>query len=64
MVAVAITHNPSSIEAALEQAFGLLPLEDLVHDRLVAVTPNETWASAADAVHRADSKSPCAAARQ
>ena len=48
MVAVAITHNPSSIEAAIEQALGLLALEDLVRGRLVAVKPNETWASAED----------------
>ena len=48
MVAVAITHNPSSIEAAIEQALGLLPLDDLVRGRLVAVKPNETWASADD----------------
>jgi uncharacterized protein (DUF362 family) len=48
MVAVAITHNPNSIEAAIEQALGLLPLDALVRGRLVAVKPNETWASAED----------------
>jgi uncharacterized protein (DUF362 family) len=48
MVAVAITHNPSSIEAAIEQALGLLELDHLVRGRLVAVKPNETWASAED----------------
>jgi uncharacterized protein (DUF362 family) len=48
MVAVAIAHDPSSIEAALEQALGLLELEHLVRRRLVAVKPNETWASAED----------------
>ena len=36
MVAVAITHNPSSIEAAIEQALGLLALEGLLRVRLVA----------------------------
>jgi uncharacterized protein (DUF362 family) len=48
MVAVAITHNPGSIEAAIEQALGLLALDPLVRGRLVAVKPNETWASAED----------------
>src|SRR5690242_3226429 len=48
MVAVAITHNVASIEAAIDQALGLLPLSDLVRGRLVAVKPNETWASARD----------------
>ena len=48
MVAVAITHNPSSIEAAIEQALGLLALDHLVRGHLVAVKPNETWASAED----------------
>jgi uncharacterized protein (DUF362 family) len=46
MVAVAITHNLESIEAAIEHALGLLPLDTLMRDRLVAVKPNETWASA------------------
>src|SRR5205085_5989694 len=48
MVAVAITHNLKSIESAIQQALSLLPLEDLVRSRLVAVKPNETWASAED----------------
>src|SRR5436305_467550 len=48
MVAVAITHNPTSIESAIQQALSLLPLDDLVRNRLVAVKPNETWASAED----------------
>jgi len=48
MVAVAITHNTASIESAIEQALGLLPLGELVRGRLVAVKPNETWASADD----------------
>jgi uncharacterized protein (DUF362 family) len=48
MVAVAITHSPGSIEAAIEQALGMLPLEGLVAGRLVAIKPNETWASAED----------------
>jgi uncharacterized protein (DUF362 family) len=48
MVAVAITHHPQSIETAIEQALSLLPLDPLVRGRLVAVKPNETWASAED----------------
>ena len=48
MVAVAIAHNPNSIETAIQQALGLLALDDLVRGRLVAVKPNETWASAKD----------------
>jgi len=48
MVAVAITHNAQSIEAAIEQALGHLEIDQLVRGRLVAVKPNETWASAED----------------
>jgi uncharacterized protein (DUF362 family) len=56
MVAVAITHNPNSIEAAIWQALGYLQLDQLVRGRLVAIKPNETWASAEDisGVTRAD----------
>src|SRR5205085_11951807 len=48
MVAIAITHNAQSIEAAIEQALGHLEIDQLVRGRLVAVKPNETWASAED----------------
>ncbi|MDQ3810574.1 MAG: DUF362 domain-containing protein [Chloroflexota bacterium] len=48
MATVAITHDPNSIEAAVDRALRLLPLEQLVRGRLVAVKPNETWASATD----------------
>jgi uncharacterized protein (DUF362 family) len=48
MVAVAITHHPQSIESAVEQALEYLALDGLVRDRLVAVKPNETWASPED----------------
>jgi hypothetical protein len=41
MVAVAITHNAESIEAAVHQALSLLPLDDVVPGKLVAVKPNE-----------------------
>jgi uncharacterized protein (DUF362 family) len=48
MVAVAIAHDPSSIEHAVDQALGQLPLESLVRGRLVAIKPNETYATADD----------------
>jgi uncharacterized protein (DUF362 family) len=48
MVAVAITHDLSSIERAIERAFAMLPLQPLIERRLVAVKPNETWASPED----------------
>jgi uncharacterized protein (DUF362 family) len=48
MVTVAVTHDPRSIEAAIEQALGLLGLDEVVRDRAVAVKPNETWASPED----------------
>lgn len=48
MVVIAITHNPGSIEAAIDEAVGYLELEDLVRSKLVAVKPNETWASPED----------------
>jgi uncharacterized protein (DUF362 family) len=48
MVAVAITHSPSSIEVAIGRAFELLSLRQTLEGRLVAVKPNETWASPED----------------
>src|SRR5437016_5098028 len=48
MAVVAIAHDPNSIEVAVERALGYLGLNDLVRDRVVAVKPNETWASAED----------------
>ena len=47
MAAVAITRS-SDIAAAVRQALGHLPLEPLVRGKLVAVKPNETWASKED----------------
>ncbi len=44
---VAIAQN-DSIESAVRQALGHLDVEPLVRGRLVAVKPNETWASATD----------------
>lgn len=45
---VAITQNLESIEAAIEEALGHVDLEPVVRDRLVAVKPNDTWASEED----------------
>jgi uncharacterized protein (DUF362 family) len=47
MSAVVITRN-GSIERAVADAFGHLPLESLVRDKVVAVKPNETYATADD----------------
>ncbi len=47
MAIVAITRNPD-IEAAIVQALEHMPLENLIRGRLVAVKPNDTWASADD----------------
>jgi uncharacterized protein (DUF362 family) len=47
MAAVIVTRN-ERIERAIEEALGQIDLEPLVRDRLVAVKPNETWASAED----------------
>jgi uncharacterized protein (DUF362 family) len=41
---VVITHN-ERIEGAITEALGHLDLEPLIHGKLVAVKPNETWAS-------------------
>ena len=45
--AVAITQN-DNIEIAVEQALACLELDPLIRGKLVAVKPNETWASAED----------------
>lgn len=47
MVAVVVTRN-DAIEQAIEDALAPIDLEPLVRGRLVAVKPNETWASAED----------------
>ena len=47
MSAVVITQN-DSIEHAIAEALEHIPLERLVKNILVAVKPNETWASAED----------------
>jgi uncharacterized protein (DUF362 family) len=46
--AVSITQNLESIELAIEQALAHLDVERLFRGRLVAVKPNDTWASPAD----------------
>lgn len=47
MALVAITQN-FDIEAAIAQALQHMPLQRLVRGKLVAVKPNDTWASAED----------------
>src|SRR5438270_11116696 len=47
MPAVVITRK-DAIEDAVAEALGHVPLEGLVRGKLVAVKPNETWASADD----------------
>lgn len=47
MTTVAITQHPA-IEKAIEATLAHLPLAALVRDKLVAVKPNETWASPED----------------
>lgn len=48
MVTVAITQNRIDIGRAIDEALGYLPLESLVRGKLVALKPNETWATADD----------------
>jgi uncharacterized protein (DUF362 family) len=48
MTTVAITQNLRSIEHAIGEALSKLPLENLVRGKLVAVKPNETYATDAD----------------
>jgi uncharacterized protein (DUF362 family) len=48
MSAVAITQNLRSVEHAIADALGEMPLDDLVRGKVVAVKPNETYADAAD----------------
>jgi uncharacterized protein (DUF362 family) len=47
MASVVITHD-NQIEKAVAEALGHIDLEPLVRDRLVAVKPNDTWASPED----------------
>ena len=47
MTSVVITHN-EHIEQTITQALDSLPLEALVRGKVVAVKPNDTWASAQD----------------
>jgi uncharacterized protein (DUF362 family) len=48
MPAVAITQDLERIENAIGAALGHIPLEKLVRNKLVAVKPNETWATKDD----------------
>src|SRR5437764_14108994 len=45
---VVITRNRSDIGAAIAEAFTAIALEPLVAGKVVAVKPNETWASEDD----------------
>jgi uncharacterized protein (DUF362 family) len=47
MPEVVVTHD-ARIEAGIAAALARIPLERLVRDRVVAVKPNETWASTHD----------------
>src|SRR5437588_3023570 len=47
MAAVVVTRD-NTIEKAVAEALGHVPLEALVRGRRVAVKPNDTWASADD----------------
>ncbi|MCO5166392.1 MAG: DUF362 domain-containing protein [Planctomycetes bacterium] len=49
MVAVAITRDEASIERAIEEALGHVPLAEVVRGKRVAVKPNETYADEHDA---------------
>jgi uncharacterized protein (DUF362 family) len=48
MTTVAITQDLGDIAAAIAKALPYLALEPLIRGKLVAVKPNETWASAED----------------
>jgi uncharacterized protein (DUF362 family) len=48
MTTVAVTQDRADISRAIENALAHLPLETLVPGKLVAVKPNETWASPED----------------
>lgn len=48
MATVAITHDDHNIGHAIDDALGALGLDELIRDRLVAVKPNDTWATAED----------------
>ncbi|MGQ0563410.1 MAG: DUF362 domain-containing protein [Gemmatimonadota bacterium] len=48
MALVAITQDIEEIGRAIERALAHMPLERLVRGKLVAIKPNDTWASAED----------------
>src|SRR5437764_14784755 len=47
MPKVAITHN-SNIELAISEALKHIEVEEIIRDKVVALKPNETWASKDD----------------
>lgn len=48
MKSVVSIAQDDEISRSIEQCLGLLPLEDLLAGRMVAIKPNETWASRRD----------------
>lgn len=48
MPSVAIAQDTDDIAVAIAEVLGHMPLERLVRDRVVAIKPNETWASQDD----------------
>jgi uncharacterized protein (DUF362 family) len=48
MATVSITQDLQDIEAAIGEALEFIPMEGLVRGKLVAIKPNDTWASADD----------------
>src|SRR5918999_1632056 len=56
MTTVAIAQDRDDIGRAIDEALAHLPLEKVVRGKLVALKPNETWATAEDttAVTQAD----------
>lgn len=45
---VAITQDKESIQRAIDAALGQMPIDALVRDKIVAIKPNDTWASRED----------------
>src|SRR5207247_3278521 len=45
---VVITRNRTDVEAAIQEALAEIALESLINGKIVAVKPNDTWASKDD----------------
>ena len=48
MALVSITQDIAAIDRAITRALAHMPMEKLIRGKLVAIKPNETWASASD----------------